>query len=121
MKANYLSDKHSDHRLALLHWMDLQEIVLVRLPTSPRDHEVRHKQKAWAPKRNHPKHHSRYRVHARPRHDRYAKSALIRGIAKVNAVVRRTVVEIGLRKSAPSEGLEAMRSRKARVDYPTKN
>ncbi len=75
-------DCHSHDRVALPHRLGRQENILVDLPSTPRDHQVSHQQKAWAPDRRHPEHHGFHRVHARPRHDRWTKCALILAIAK---------------------------------------
>ena len=63
-------DHLRDDWMGLLHRLDRYETDLVRLPSTPRDHQVSHEQKAWTPNSETPKHHSFYRVHARPRHDR---------------------------------------------------
>jgi hypothetical protein len=54
--------------MALPHRLDPYAIVLVRLATSRRDHQVGREQKARAPDHPRPKQHI-HRVHARSRHD----------------------------------------------------
>jgi hypothetical protein len=75
-------DQLRDSWMALLHRLDLRAVDLIDLPSTPRNHQVCHQQKAWAPDGKHPEHHCFYRVHARPRHDRWTKFALILSIAK---------------------------------------
>jgi hypothetical protein len=75
-------DQPSHAWVGLLHRLVASEPVLINFPSTPRNDKIGHEQKAWAPDRKHPKHHSFYRVHARPRHDRCTKSGLILSITK---------------------------------------
>jgi hypothetical protein len=64
-------DQLRDSWMGLLHRRDLCAVDLIDLPSTPRNDQVCHQHKAWAPDGKHPEHHCFYRVHARPRHDRY--------------------------------------------------
>jgi hypothetical protein len=86
LNSNWLSDD----RVALVDRLDCDANDLIGLPTSRRDQQVGHHCKAGPPDHRHPKDHSFHRAHARPRHDRLIKYALIRPIAKRKLFVQRS-------------------------------
>ena len=73
--------------LCFISWI---EADLVDLPSTPRDHQLGHHEKTWAPDRRHPKNYGFYRVHARPRHDRLDEVCLDSLDFKAKTVVRCT-------------------------------
>jgi hypothetical protein len=74
-------DQRSHARVDLFHQLAANEPALVHMLTWQRDQQKRHQHKARAPDDPGPEQYV-HRVHARPRHDRRTKFALILPIAK---------------------------------------